>query len=263
MQIQKKLRILLLITGSLVMVTLAWAGKKNISAWLGSPNQTKQSEKEKYDPVQAALLDELSNLLTRFDSSNYTYALEGSLTVIDRKDSANAMENLPYKFYKDGARFYYRLGRTETISTDQLCLYVDHDAKRILITPAKTILQPAVMPFKELYNHVKEEGFNLSKSIGSASALISVKNETHMSCKELSISYDTATKNIHRIFMRLPDIIDNLDSKKETWITLVIKRWEEDPDPRSFIQQNQFIKKDEHGNWIPVPAYADFDVVTN
>jgi len=262
MQMQKQIRILVLSAGSLVIFMLAWANKKNFT-WLSSPAQTKQVEKDKYDPIQASLLGELSTLLSRFDSTNYSYWIEGSFTAIDRTDSAHAMRNVPYEFFKVGSAFHYLLGKTETISTQDICLYVDHDARKMLVTPAKNTFQPGGLQFKDLYRLVTEEGFTLSKIKESGSTLISVKNETHLSCKELSITYDSLTSNIHKIFMRLPDITDNLDPEKETWITLVIRKWDDDPNPKSFVQKNQFVKKDENGNWIAVPAYAEYDVIGN
>jgi len=262
MQMQKQIRILLLSTGGLAIFMLAWANKKNFS-WLDSAGATNQVEKEKFDPIQASLLQELSTLLSRFDSTNYSYQIEGSFTAIDRTDSAHAMRNIPYEFYKVGSAFHYRLGRTETISTNDICLYVDHDARKMLVTPPKNTFQPGGLQFQDLYRLVKDEGFTLSKIKESGSALISVKNETHLSCKELSVTYDSLTSNIHKIFMRLPDITDNLDPEKETWITLIIKEWNDNPDPKSFVPKNQFIKKDEKGSWIAVPAYAEYDVIGN
>ena len=260
MQTRKHIRILVLVAGSLAIFMIAWAGTKNF-AWLGSPSQTRHVEKDRYDPLQASLLTELNLLLSRFDSSNYSYSIEGSFTAIDRTDSAHAMRNIPYEFIKLGTTFHYRLGMTETLSTPEVCLYVDHDARKILMLPPKNTLQPGGLPFKELYRLVSEEGFTLSKNIETGSSLISVKNETHLSCKELSISYDSLSNSIHKIFMRLPDVMDNLDADKETWITLVIKKWNDDPDPKSLVKKNQFVKKDEKGNWVAVPPYTEYDVL--
>ena len=262
---QKNFRVLFLIAFSLVIVMLAWAGKKNLKNWFGSPVQTNQVDKgkDKYDPAQAALLSELSMLLSRFDSSNHSYLLEGSFTAIDRRDSANAMNHLPYMFWLEGGAFYCRLGKTETINNKQAFLYIDHEVKKMLIQAPKIIVQPPGLPFKELYKMIRQEGFNLTKTTELGLAVISVKNENHLSCKELSISYDTLIRSIRRIFMRVPDIMDHLNPDKETWITLVIKNWDDKPDPKSFIKSSQFIGKDEQGQWIPVPAYSEYDVIAN
>ncbi|NII25344.1 hypothetical protein HB364_09645 [Pseudoflavitalea sp. X16] len=253
------------VAGLLVVTSLVLANTtaiKNKKWWnkTQAPQQAVESERGKKDPAQFALLAELAGWLKPFDSTNTAYAYEALLTAIDKTDSAHAMTNVDYRFRKNRQQFYLRVGRQETINTDQFYLVADHDAQRIILRAAKHVAQVPGIQLNALYNYLRGEGYTLKKKTENGLPVIAMSNPYHISCKEFTVQYDSAVRQVKKIFFRQADIADHMDPSLEKWVTLVFKKWDDDPESRQFPRIQDFVTS-RQGKWISTPAYQDYELM--
>lgn len=261
----KKITIALSI-GLLVITSLVLANTPAVKKWWSPAPKTilekpADNAPDKIDPAQQlTLLQELSAWLKPFDSTNTSYYYDGLLTAIDRTDSAHAMINVDYRFCKNGNEFYLRIGNTETINTKQVYLFVDHEAKRIILNRGKLVQQMPGIPVNALYDYLKEEGYTLQKKTDKIHPVIFMDNPNHISCKEFTVQYDSTAKQVRKIFFRQADMADHMDPNLEKWVTLVFKTWNDQPETDNYLQVKKFITKQKE-EWICTPSYQDYQLM--
>lgn len=256
---------ILMLTGALLLgaaAMLAVANTSTIKEWLGvqpeQPSETASGGKK--DPVQIALLNEMSTLLKQYDTTNTSYYLGGNLTATDRSDSANALKNITYKIGKWDQQLYSRIGETETINNKEVYLYIDHAAKKIMLSKHKTVVQQGGLSFDKLYEYVRGEGFLLNKKTEGNLLRIGILNPNHLSLKGISIAYDSVTRQVRNIKIRQADVTDHMNENKEKWISLDITEWNEDPDPVIYLNERKFIVK-KNGQWQCTAAFQDYELI--
>jgi hypothetical protein len=263
MRATKKIRRVLFVMVLVVAAAFAAANTKNIQQWFveKKPEAVNTVTGNQKDPQQEALINEMMAWLKPFDTTNTSYFLDGLLTAIDKTDSANALNDVAYTVCKDGSRFYLRIGQTETINNSQHYFFIDHAAQKMLLGKSREVVQSPGVPVNQLYDFVTSEGFRFSKINGNGRlTTISMQNPEHISCKELSVQYDSAAHQVKRIFMRQADVTDPMNADKEKWITLVIKNWNDDPDANPYLGLQKFIQK-KNDEWISTPAYKDYELI--
>jgi hypothetical protein len=264
MSASKKIRVLILITIPVIAAVIAVANTSGIKKWLGRQSETSSGaadKTDKKDPAQVALMNEMMAWLKPFDTTNTSYYLNGLLTAVDKTDSANAMIDIAYTVCKNGKQFYLQMGKTETINNDQHYLFVDHTAQKILLANSKEVIQSPGLPVNDLYDYITSEGYVFSKEAGGNRLYtITMQNPNHISCKELSVQYDSVTRQVKRIFTRQAEVTDPMNQDKEKWITLTLKDWNDDPDPAPYLNVQKFIEKREHV-WVTAPACQDYELI--
>jgi len=262
MRTTKTMRLLLFVTVPLVVAGFAVANTTTIKKWfIRQPETVNVADNNQKDPVQEALMNEMMAWLKPFDSTNTSYYLNGFLTAVDKSDSANAMIDIPYTVCRDGKQLYLRIGQTETINNNEHYFFIDHGAHKMLLSGPREITQSPGLPVNELYNYIKSEGFSFSKTtVNSRATTITLQNPAHISYKELSVQYDSVAKKVSKIFMRQADVTDPLNADKEKWVTLVVKDWKDDPDPKQYLGLQQFIQKKQQ-EWVPASAYEAYELI--
>lgn len=263
MKIRKSIIMLLfaILAGTIAM--LAVANTPAIKNWLGLKHDLATEEDDragKKDPVQEALLKEMSGLLSPFDTANISFYVGGLLSAIDRTDSAHALTDLTYHYGKWGQELYVRMGETEMINGNGYYLFLDHKAKRLLLSPQKTLEQQSVLPIDQLYKYIRGEGFTVEKKSGPGKMnTIRIINPTHISLKGISLSYDSVSRQVKKIVIRQADIADHMNEHMEKWITLDINQWNDDPERNNYPDIDHFIEKI-NGNWQCKAPYKDYEL---
>lgn len=263
MNTTNKKYLLLFMSFLIVLAAIAVANTKNLKNWWGKQQATEDTaaENKKPDPKQVAMMNELLAWLKPFDSTNTSYYLDGSLTAVDRVDSANAMVGVPYTVCKNGKQFYLKVGQTETFNTSQQYLFIDHAAKKMLSGHARTVVQSPGMPMHELFAFIASEGFTFSKTNSSNRySTISVLNPNHISYKEFTVQYDSVARQVKKLFIRQAEVTDPMNADKEKWITLVVKEWNDDPEPGKYLGVQKFIQK-KQDEWAPAPGFAEYELI--
>lgn len=262
MKIRKNITILVSVGLLAVIAGFAVANTPGLRSWAGFPPATVNEEDAgKKDPVQEALLNELSGLLKRYDTTNSSYYLSGTLSAIDRADSAHALQGVTYKMGKWGRGLYVMTGPTEMINDSIHYLYVDHSVKKILLAPAKEYYQQPGLPLDELYKHIRSEGFTVEKKPEGGTMLnIGIISPDHISMKGMAISYDSVSRDVKKIFLRQAEVSDHMNEHKEKWITLNIREWNEDPERKNYPLLSQFVERRE-GRWQCTSRYKDYELM--
>lgn len=264
MSTSKKIRILLLITLPVIAGAIAVANTTGIKKWLGQQPETSSAVEEatnKKDAAQEALMNEMLSWLKPFDTTNTSYYLNGLLTALDKTDSAHAMTDVAYTVCKNGKQFYLQMGKTETINNDEHYFFVDHAAQKMMLTKAKEVVQSPGLPVNKLYDYIRSEGYAFTKETGNNRlSTITMQNPNHISYKELSVQYDSVSRQVKKIFMRQADVADPMNADNEKWITLVVKDWNDDPDASQYLSIKKFVQK-KQDEWVVAPAYHDYDLI--
>ncbi|WP_205509786.1 hypothetical protein [Longitalea arenae] len=263
MRTTRKIYLLFFVSALTVMVVIAVANTSNVKKWWfklpGSENKVADSKQP--DPAQVAMMNELMAWLKPFDSTNTSYYLNGSLTAIDRTDSAHAMNDVAYTVCKNGEQFYLRIGLTETVNSENNYLFVDHAIKKMLISKAKKAFQAPGLPVNELYEYINSEGFTFSKeSSNNRYSTITLLNPNHISCKELTVQYDSVVKHVKKIFIRQAEVTDPMNVDKEKWITLAVKDWNDDPEAGKYLGLHKFVQK-KNDEWRAAPGFIDYELI--
>jgi hypothetical protein len=117
------------------------------------------------------------------------------------------------------------------------------------------------LPVNELFDYIRSEGYVFKKETGNNRVFtISMQNPRHISYKELSVQYDSVSRQVKKIFMRQADVTDPMNADNEKWITLVIKDWNDDPDAMQYLNVQKFVHK-KSGEWVSAPAYHDYELI--
>ncbi|THU38417.1 hypothetical protein FAM09_17255 [Niastella caeni] len=263
MRITKKIQWLLFVPVLLVLGAIAVANTTGLKKWWNKQPETNNvaTGNDKPDPVQVAMMNELMTWLQPFDSSNTSYYVNGSLTAIDKTDTAHALKAVPYTMCKNGQQFYLRIGQTETINNANNYLFIDHAVKKMLLSDAQKVIQAPGLPVNQLYDYIKSEGFVFSKTVSNSRfQTITMLNPNHISYKELSVQYDSARKEVRKIFIRQAEVTDPMNADKEKWLTLVVKDWNDNPEAAKYLGLQKFIQK-KQDEWVGAPAFADYDLI--
>lgn len=263
MRITNKTYLLLIVAVLTITGAIAVANTTTLKTWWSNQPASEEAAagKKGKDPVQIAMMNELLAWLKPFDSSNTSYYLNGQLTAVDKVDSANALREVAYTVCKNGAQVYLRMGNTEMINNEHNYLFIDHAVKKMLISNAQKVMQAPGLPVDELFNYVTSEGFTFSKTISdNGSATITVLNPKHISYKELSVQYDSVAKQVKKIFIRHAEVTDPMNADKEKWITLVIKDWNDDPDPGQYLGLQKYVQK-KQDEWVPAAGFQGYELI--
>lgn len=259
----KKIKISIIIVMLYAIGITAMANRQVIFDFLGTAfsNDSRDALDDKKDPVDREIVEELVQLAKQFDSAAANLYFEGRFTAVDKMDTANALRNIPYTFYKTGEELYFRIGNTESINTKALYVYIDHPIKKIIVGAPKKVIMPSPNPPLDLMlDMIKEEGFTVSKSIESGIAAISLQSETHVSCKEYTVRYDAVGKSLRSIFLRLADISDPLDKEREKWTFMDIVRYDDTTQRNDLLQISRFVRQTSAG-WMPAQDLNQYDLV--
>ncbi len=263
MRITKKIQWVIIVPVLLALGAIAVANTAGLKKWWNKQQEpgNEVAGDNKPDPLQVAIMNELMAWLQPFDSSNATYYLNGSLSAIDKTDSAHALRDLPYTMCKNGQQFYLQIGQTETINNENNYLFIDHSVKKMLLGEARKVVHAPGLPVNELYDYIKSEGFTFSKT-GSNTRFqtITMLNPTHISYKELSVQYDSVRKQVNKIFIRQAEVTDPMNADKEKWLTLVVKDWNDAPEPSKYLSLQKFIQK-KQDEWVSAPGFSDYELI--
>jgi hypothetical protein len=263
MRTTRKIYLLFFVSVLTVIVAMAVANTSNVKKWWFKQPESKNmvADKPQPDPMQVAMMNELMAWLKPFDSTNTSYFINGSLTAVDRADSAHAMNELAYTVCKNGEQFYLRIGQTETVNNENNYLFVDHAIKKMLISKAKKAFQAPGLPVNDLYEYINSEGFTFSKKFSNNRySTISLLNPNHISCKELSVQYDSVAKQVKKIFIRQAEVTDPMNADKEKWITLVVKDWNDDPEPGKYLGLQKYVQK-KNDEWLAAPGFPGYELI--
>lgn len=245
----------------LVMLLLASSG---LAAWALSGKDLFRitpppaaAEDEKIPVADRRLLQELAAVYAQMNGQEW--AIEGVVAMTDKAHPEESMAATDFTYRQQGKQLYYRLGQMEIINLEDCYIVMQHDAKKILLSPPKEVTQAPYLPLKTLLKMTEEEEYSVTKKVDGSIATISLARENHISCKEYAISFDTASLRIHRIRTRLTNLDFPADSTKERVMEVNISGWPAAGN-RKYLNKRHYIHS-EGNDYAPAAAFQDYQLI--
>lgn len=164
-------------------------------------------------------------------------AFSGTLFMQDKADSLNKPQTLSLILCREGKELYYKLGNTEMLSSGEYYLFTDHDAKKVILSEPKQFITSNVIDTRRMKEALLSEEYELKSKSQGSNTTISLINENHITCKEYSITFDTATLSAKKFFMRFSNANDPLGKDNEKIIELTVIQREDSPDISKYMNE--------------------------
>jgi hypothetical protein len=256
-----KVKITLLI--AIALTGLALLGRAVGLAVSGRPAAPRETAQAGTLPVlvyDTLAVGKFNSLLRSMDFSKVNCLYAGSINVTDGKDSANNIRGLKFLFNKRGKSIYYLLGRTETVNQDGLNIFVDHDNKKIALSAGQFEAAPPVKSTTLIISQLRSENYSLQAVPQGGSKKISIRNERHVTCKELSVTYDTLSNKLQQIYSRFTDINDIPNKATEKKVLIRVDRQEDRAEAGLYPAPRDIVRK-ENGKWALREKYANYELI--
>jgi hypothetical protein len=173
-----------------------------------------------YDPL---LLKKFETVCHELDFNRRHCSYSGTISITDGKDSSNTVLDIKFLFCKAGSDFYYQLGNTETLHQNGLHVFIQHEQNRVVLSNPSSAMKMPVADIASLQKNLRSENYELVSRIAGSSRTLSFLNDTHITCKEFSVSYDTLSGKLQRIYTRLSDFGDPLNKKNDRVVDLRVR----------------------------------------
>lgn len=223
-----------------------------------APKHARAQVKEAaYDTV---LLKKFSSLLQSMDFNKRSFLYEGRFNIRDGKDSSNNVKDLPFLYSKEGKAFYSKVGEDEVINSDGTNIYIEQKTKRIVFSHQEFSISPTMGNPGQLIQKMRSEDYSLIKSLSAGKEEISMVNEHHISCKELSVTADTSGK-LQKVLLRYSDVTDPLNKAKDRSVEIDKIKIETDPHIGRFPGIKDVVKET-GGKMVLRERYAAYELIT-
>lgn len=210
-----------------------------------------------YSNEENALFNELAELYNRLGAMS-TFLAEGSIRLTDQADTSKSMFTR-FRYCRRDSASYYQLGDQEILTVPGLTLTVNHEIKKIFMSPRDSGVQTAPMFIDDRQiKALKEEKYDIVKEYSEPLTVIRLKNERHISCREYRVSYDSAGF-IRRVFMRSADEYMPTDLSRDKLISVSINTWQTGRVPGELLSIYRYIQKGEE-TWLPASAYRNYEI---
>lgn len=187
-------------------------------------------------------------------------AISGTLFMQDKADSLSKPQTLPLILCREGKELYYKLGNTEMLSSNEYYVFTDHDAKKVMFSETAQLITSNVIDTRRMKEALLSEEYELKSKSQGLNTTISLINENHITCKEYSITFDTATLSAKKFYMRFSNANDPLGKDNEKIIELTVIQREDSPDISKYL--NERIPLSGDGTDLKLKKeYADYELI--
>lgn len=226
----------------------------------------KQIEKKpRPDTLQApacnpALLARMIKTARSLDFNQPDCTYRGMIDMTDENDTANSSHQLPFLFCRSGGRYYYLLGNNEVIHQDSLNIFIQNEQHKVVLSSQAIRINPPVIDLAAMGKSLQSEGYTLTSRLKGSHQTLSIINEEHLSIKEVTVSLDTVSKKLERIYIRQTDFGSpqdkHLDRVTDVRITEIQDRAviNQYPGPGGVIQRK-------NGHWELTNKYKDYELI--
>ncbi|WP_302903240.1 hypothetical protein [Mucilaginibacter sp. BT774] len=216
-----------------------------------------KKKEHNYDP---ALLRQLEQLAAQLDFNKQQCTYSGIINVDDGGDTTASVHNLEFLFSRSGKDFYYRMGNTETIHEDGVNLFIQHEQNKIVLSHNDMVVQSPVTNLATIEKNLRYEDYDLVGANEGGGKKISLLNNTHITCKELSMTYDTISGKLQKLYTRFSDIADPLNKEKDRVISVSIKGIEDNSHLGHYPRLHDVITATD-GNRHLKNKYANYELI--
>ena len=186
--------------------------------------------------------------------------MEGDIRFTDPVDTSQKEQASDFIFHNDGAKIYYKNKAQEAINDRSFYTVADHELKRLVVMPPKSVEAMQVIPLSALSKNIKAEGYSIERSEQGGSAIIRLLCEQHITCKEVSVEFDAATGKLISLFYRFTDLDHPEDTDFDKTLNIKISNWEKDIEQIRKYPLPQLVQSTKDGQTI-TSALEDYQVI--
>ncbi|MFI5160459.1 MAG: hypothetical protein ACHQHN_04240 [Sphingobacteriales bacterium] len=209
-----------LLAGCVVLVTLAVGRLPKRSPAERKPAIAKSVERPAvYDSV---LLTRFTQTIRSLDFNRRECTYRGIISMHDPGDSLNNVRGLEFLFARSGDDYYYKVGNAEIIHRTHTNLFIQNDQQRVVLSDQGIELKAPMGDLIALEKALQSEHYQLTNAFKGHEETMSLSNEHHISCKELSVTLDTGSHKLQRIYIRLTTLSDPLNNTKDRTVEVHI-----------------------------------------
>ncbi|GAB2700607.1 hypothetical protein GCM10027037_26830 [Mucilaginibacter koreensis] len=247
---------------SVVTLTVALAGAR---AYYVKPHKTvNHADTLVAEPniiYDAKLLTRFNEVMQKCNQQQDTITMRGTMTIVDKADTALKMNNVPFIMCHKANNLYYKLGQTETYNGEGVYLFIDHKAKSILISAQQPVVDNSVFKLtKGLADALNFESYQLTSQVKDSVETLTLSNEHHVSCKQYSVSYTTGELSFKRFFIRLSNPEEPLRKDNEKIIDVRINHWLKQAQINNYFSAQNVIENT-GGKWKLKPKFAQYQLL--
>lgn len=206
------------------------------------------------------VVKKFNDLLRSMDFNQENCFYSGNINLTDGKDSANNIHDLKFLYCKQGNAIYYHLGQTETINNGDFNIFIDNDNKKVAVSNQHFEANSPVKSAAFVVSQLRSENYTLQSSAAGGSKKLSVLNERHVTCKEVSLTYDTVSNKLQKVYTRFTDIADISSKAKERRVEIRIDRQDDKAEPNLYPVSGDIVRK-ENGKWVLRNKYANYELI--
>ena len=255
----RSMRILMLVL-ILIVAVGAFAGAPLLHIWQQRVTPVETAETTHNSMAEELALKKLLSVFSRMSEVTSLYAT-GSFNAVDPSDPDNKI-GTSFIYSQDREQLYYRIGNQEIVALPDIYIAVNHDIKKIFVSDAKTILPPMQMPVDSLLRLWKNENYTISETTTGNLTTVDLRCDNHITCKEYKAVYDAEKLYVTSVYMRLTNLDDPFNEKKDKQITVSFSRWEEGKTPPALFHSSQYIRK-EQGAYLPAARFKGYELMTS
>ena len=262
MKIKMNLAKRIVIAASLVLIStgiIALSFNHKLKLPPKVPLTTREVDKEVV--IDTVMLRKFSGLMQTIDFNKNSFTYQGKYDVTDGKDSSNNIHDLPFLYCRKGQDFYSKIGNNEAINENGLNVYIESDRKKIVVSNKPYQIKSGITDFSLLTRNIRGEGYKLISAASGGSRRILLLNEQHITCKEISVTYDTLSNVISTVRLRFTDFSDPLNNKKDRTVGIAFTkltgqvRLGDHPSVKDVV-------KEKNGKIAIAPRYAAYELIT-
>jgi hypothetical protein len=213
----------------------------------------------KYDPE---LLDTMASVASQMDLNTHPLAYDCVVSIKDGADTASGTIKQRVLFCKNGAECYYKINDAETLNAGGFYLYIDHSQRRVLLSRQRNIEAPAMGVLSDIKHRMQAEDYALMASVNGSSRTLQLLNEKHISCKSYSITYDTLTRKIASLNVRLSNAMHPEIKSMDKIINMDFVGWPAQSSPAKYLNAGDVFAI-ESGSVVLREKYKDYQLVNN
>lgn len=170
------------------------------------------------------ILAELQGVFSLFLTGTEFY-LEGTVSLRDPLDSSQDYAPAAFTYYKKDDLIYYKNPEQEMVNTADFYTVVDHLSKRIVVAPSKSFQNTNALPLSVIGKNLKGEGYKMERIENEDVTTIRLLCETHVSCKEIKVEFETTSKKPRKLFYRFTNLdYPELETFDRT-LSITIDEW--------------------------------------
>jgi hypothetical protein len=185
--------------------------------------------------------------------------LEGVTQYTDPADSTATIQRAEFGYYNNGSSVRIRNGGQLAINTASYYAVADEELKRIVVAPAKKIEPSQLIPIPRAGRDLKSEGYTISRTEEEGRVIIRLLCENHISCKEIRVEYDAATRKPLAFFSRYTDLDHPEDAAFDKKMSVRITSWGSEA-PSSGPAVSEPVRMSGE-NVKPGPGFETYDIV--